>query len=72
VGIFAYSGLAAINVKPAVRADIRLAVRVGENAEWSVGFQDLLNRHRREFVSEDYIRSADATRAVYFKVIWGR
>jgi hypothetical protein len=72
LGVSAASALREPTVTPLLRADVRLAWSAAENAEWSLGVQDVLRGSALEFFGEGGVRSSQSGRAVYLKFTWGR
>ena len=54
------------------RADLRLARKLGERAEFALGATNLLRARHEEFYPEDYTLNSYIPRGIYFALNWTR
>lgn len=53
-----------------VRADVRLAFKMGERGELSAGGRNLLDARHLEFVPEDFVLAQEVRRSAYVRFTW--
>jgi iron complex outermembrane recepter protein len=62
--------LPALNIPQYVRLDARLGWRTAENVEFSLGGQNLLTPHHREFIPEALLQGTEIDRSFYGRIGW--
>ncbi len=68
--LYYVDSLPAQDVSSYVRLDVRLGWRPTENLDLSLGIQNLLDGHHKEYGLAEGARATEAERAVYGKVTW--
>ena len=64
------SALPALNVPQYLRLDTRLGWRPSQAIDLSIGGQNLLRPHHREFVPEALIQGSEVDRSFYGRITW--